>query len=106
MADHFEDDPAAQLRREIKDEIYQDLALSPAAQAAAMRVATQLAEADRQAATDHERGEAFLNRLNAAIDASDGPQKFRLAAFKEDLGGTHEEVALLPCDGHSEGQEA
>ena len=55
MADHFEDDPAAQLRREIKDEIYQDLALSPAAQAVAMRGAAQLVEADRQAATDQQR---------------------------------------------------
>ena len=45
MADHFEDDPAAQLRREIKDDIYQDLALSPAAQAAAMRAEAHRAEA-------------------------------------------------------------
>ena len=45
MADHFEDDPAAQLRREIKDEIYQDAGFSPAAQAAAMRAAAHRAEA-------------------------------------------------------------
>jgi hypothetical protein len=55
MADHFEDDPAAQLRREIKDEIYRDAGFSPAAQAAAMRAAAQLVEADRQAATDQQR---------------------------------------------------
>jgi hypothetical protein len=55
MADHFEDDPAAQLRGEIKDEIYQDAGFSPAAQAAAMRAAAQLVEADRQAATDQQR---------------------------------------------------
>jgi hypothetical protein len=54
MADQFEDDPAAQLRREIKNEIYQDAGFSPAAQAAAMRTAAQLVEADRQAATDQQ----------------------------------------------------
>jgi hypothetical protein len=44
------------------------------------------------AATDHERGETFLDSLDAAIEASDGPQKVRLAAFKESIGDLHQEV--------------
>jgi hypothetical protein len=45
MDGHFDDDPAAQLRREIKDEIYQDAGFSPAAQATAMRAAAHRVEA-------------------------------------------------------------
>jgi hypothetical protein len=48
MADHFDDDPAAQLRREIKNGIDQDTGFSPAARAAAMRAAALFAEAENR----------------------------------------------------------
>jgi hypothetical protein len=50
MADHFDDHPAAQLRREIKDEIHQDLTLPPAAQVAERAAAhgVEAVEADEE----------------------------------------------------------
>lgn len=68
MPDHFDDDPAAQLRSEIKDEIYQDAAFSPAAQAAAMRAAAHRAEAVE--ADEEERRRAGRGGGGNPADAS------------------------------------
>jgi hypothetical protein len=83
MARQFEHDPAVQLHREIKDEIYRDAGFSLAAQGAAMRTATQLVEADRPAATDPQRRSevesdaAAATQLTPCTASTSGPTNIR-----------------------------